>query len=108
MFKDTDLDELTNGIIINIHNRKINLTLYITPFRTTCLICVKKVRAFSEEELNKATSSFGTLIGRGGFGKVHLGKYHGAVKVLDVSTVMCGFTNYVIDRNFFYIGEHEK
>ena len=47
-----------------------------------------KVRQFTKEELDKATSSYGALIGKGGFGSVYLGVFHGlevAVKKLDVS-----------------------
>ena len=50
------------------------------------------VRQFSKDELNVATSSYGTLIGKGGFGKVYLGIFHGlevALKELDVSEVQC-------------------
>ena len=50
------------------------------------------VRQFTTDKLNIATSSYDTLIGKGGFGSVYLDIFHGlevAVKVLDVSVVQC-------------------
>ena len=50
------------------------------------------MRQFTTDELHIATSSYNSLIGKGGFGSVYLGIFHGlevAVKVLDVSVVQC-------------------
>ena len=63
--------------------------LFFDPFKCTNLTYI--VQRFSKDELNVATS-YGTLIGKGGFGKVYLGIFHSlevAVKVVDVSEVQC-------------------
>ena len=54
---------------------------------------VKGLREFSYSDLLSATSSLKHMLGKGGFGKVYKGEYHGtelAVKVLqkEVTTFM--------------------
>ena len=72
-------------------HQEIRCPMHIICARINCIkIFLLIVRQFTTDELNVATSSYNTLIGKGGFGSVYLGIFHGlevAVKVLDVSVV---------------------